>query len=425
MADDAPAARDGIRNALGIGAAVSGKLPAKDACGADGHAVNSLRMAAGDFVGGELAVAGKYGILTMRANGRYEYIQTKLMDKADSDEFQYTLTDREGGKVAAVLTLAAPLAGNGGAPAVTPASIKEHGVHLKMRAQYPDADGGCAGGREPAQRGSFTIDSRGLQCELEISGGGQKMRLRFKDYGRLDTDAGRSIRTGCGLLNVIGSTMDPATGLITVAYEYMLHPPRNAAGDETRRAARDVFAISVAGSGVPPVELRMAGADDAPVLPNNVRILELHAGATVWRADGNLLADAFFNSDGPAADNGLTMRGGDFDSRYGMAVIEGQYGALAINRNGQYSYILDQSKTQATLPTPGAKLENLRDEFGYSIKDDAGNISHAVLSFSLEKVQLAPQARDSRHRLPALRRMRALRRSPATASATGSRPACA
>jgi len=413
-ADDMPEARNGVHKAPGIGATISGELS-----GADAPVAGGLRMAAGDFVGGKLAVAGKYGILTMHASGVYEYVQTRLMDAADVDEFRYTPTNGNGRRTGAVLVITAP---DNGDPDIMLGPVTKHSVLLKADEQSFGAGSGNIGRHVPAQRGSLTIDSRGLKCALEISRNGQTISLNFKDYGSLDKDAGRSIRSACGLLSILGSTMDPATGLITVTYEYVRHTPCNSAENNGQSSKNEVFAVKLTGSSASPVELATDFADDAPVVRDNANILELQAGATVWRSDGNILADDFVGTNGPVTSGSLTVQGGNFDSRYGMAVIEGRYGTLVINREGQYSYALDQTKAHAALQTPGATIEKLRDEFGYSVTDDAGNISHAVLSLSLEKVQLAPRVQSGQHHPPALRRLRTVRRRPADA-ATGSRPA--
>jgi len=292
-----------------MGAAFDGDIFAGAAFGADGPAASGALVVAGRAVDGETVIYGDYGTLTIQADGTYSYVQTALMSGGAADVFTYTLTDGDGDKKSATLTITAPGSG-GGDPVITLGGADDNGDHLVLN----EAHLGAGTAPDPgalSKSGGFTVDAHGLLCELDVSLGGQHIPLSFNGDGTLAPGAGGSIQTPNGLLTVSGSELDPATGLITVHYEYTLQNPcHSTGGDDGRNVENESFTITVAGTNIS-TTLQVDIIDDMPAARSEAQ----DASGVGAMIHGDILANDSFGADGPAAGGSLSMEAGDFVRR--------------------------------------------------------------------------------------------------------------
>lgn len=275
------------------------------------------------------------------------------------DVFTYTLTDGDGDSAQATLDIAI---GN------APATVQADPVQV--------AESGMPGGTDAASNsetvaGAITFDARdGLQS---VTLGGMAI-----------TGAGQTIAGDHGTLTITGFVYDPVTGAGTVTYSYTLTSPTQ--GD----AASETFTVVVTdGDGdQSSAPLTITVQDDAPVAVNDSNATTPGAPGTLDTAAGNVITAAGTSGlsgvDKPGADNAIVTAIASISApgnvstvnpQPGVIAIEGLYGTLTIEPNGDYLYVRHPG-------TPGGVV----DVFRYTLTDGDGDVANANLTIEIGNV---------------------------------------
>jgi VCBS repeat-containing protein len=117
IVDDVPTAKDDTDSLDNVTQTASGNVitgidttsSGADIQGADSAKITGASSTTGGDqsadINGDTTVAGKYGLLTISANGEYTYTRTDSTPLTDTDTFTYTLEDADGDKSTATLTI--------------------------------------------------------------------------------------------------------------------------------------------------------------------------------------------------------------------------------------------------------------------------------------------------------------------------------
>ncbi|MHB0819562.1 T1SS-143 repeat domain-containing protein [Stutzerimonas stutzeri] len=392
IVDDVPVAVDDVNsiwedstpnpisgNVLGGSGASAGDMA--DSQGADGAAISGVqagRVAEGTHVAdGGLAtvITGKYGTLTLDANGSYTYeldnsnpiVNALRTDESLNDEvFSYTLTDNDGDKSTATLTI----------------TIHGHtdGIPVVTVTDYNGLEAGVNSIAEDAATpvtGEFQISAPdGLK---HIIVGGQTVTA--SELAALDTTP-RVIPGSEGTLRLTG--YDPATGTVNYSYQQTGTSKDHGGGDVTDR-----FPITVtdnADQTSAPVDLIVLITDTVPVAhPDTGSITEDAAGPL----RGNVVTDAGSGEDELGADATFVVgvaagiETSELAGGVAGAGVSGQYGLLVLNSDGSYSYTLDNSNPAVNALKDG---DHLIETFSYTIRDSDGDWSTTTLTITIDGV---------------------------------------
>ncbi len=432
--DDVPVARDDANsitedttvpatgNVFGSKNASAGDV--EDTQGADGSTVTGVQagaVAADEHVAdGNLTVAipGKYGTLTLNADGTYSYeldsanlaVQGLSAGETLNDEvFSYTITDSDGDQSTATLTITI----NGSNDGVTVDVPIDHDVPVDSDGKptnYTKTDdhvvfeSGLADGSKPDAEATKVVSSFTLKAldglaesdAVTITYNGGELTLSKAEVEALGATP-KTINTPYGelILNGYSQDTDPSSatfGTITIDYNYTLNTAPTVPGDATN----DVFGIVVkdkdtdqdAGT----ISIKIM--DDAPNAENDKNKVTEGDGIDDVSsiATGNVIGTGGTSdpSSGDVADttgaDGAIVTGVKQGATTGVAdasgdlVIEGEYGTLTINPDGSYSYVLDNSNLAVQGLIVG---EDLTETFNYTITDGDGDSSSADLVITI------------------------------------------
>jgi T1SS-143 domain-containing protein len=213
--------------------------------------------------------------------------------------------------------------------------------------------------------------------ELSDGNAGNASDQSETTYGFINFDApdGTEAVTLNGVaITAVGQTFNGTFGQITITsiapgrigYDYVL-------GDNALGAnMADNFAVQIvdADGDVASATLRIDIIDDEPIAAGDANTV---AAGTFGPVTGNVLANDLSGADNFPASGGVT----GFSTTAGAsaapgATLAGQYGVLTLNADGSYSYARN-------LNTPGG----VQDSFNYSVVDQDGSTSNAVLVITI------------------------------------------
>ena len=399
IVDDTPsAASDAASIAEGAVAPVTGNVFANggagdlpDAIGADGAGLAGPVTAVG--FGGAAGTIGSpltasYGVLTLNADGSYAYaldngnpaVNALKDGETLTETFTYAITDADGDSAMATLTIT--ITGvTDGAPAITP--VDANGAAGGHNTVFESGLGSATDAGENTA-GTITVAAPDGLATIEIGG--------IVVTAAQLADAGTSpivINTGKGTLTVTGFTPTGAVGGVptggSVSYTYEL-----AAGqDHGAGSVSDDIALVVtdAGAGRSTGVLTIDIIDDVPVARNDAATITEGAASPVT---GNVFsgggagdaADAIGGDGaGPAGPVTAVSFGGSA-GLVGFPLAAG-YGALTLNADGSYSYLLDNGNPAVNALKDG---ETLTEVFVYAITDADGDSATATLTITITGV---------------------------------------
>ncbi|WP_416400957.1 Ig-like domain-containing protein [Alicycliphilus denitrificans] len=400
--DDAPLAADDAVTVTAGGSAAGNVIAGSiatgtgtggaDTAGADGGAtvtgISSVNEPGNAPSGtGTLTIQGQYGTLEIHDDGGYSYTRAPGSPGGVNDVFEYTLTDADGDKSTARLTVGIPDSTPG--ITVTPADPADHpGVDLspdpalgsvgavvyeKALGDAANPIGSDAASAAESTTGRFTFSS---------PDGVQSLLVGGTDI--VGATLPVTVTTPLGnTLTITGYTYDPATGQGTVDYSYSL------LADETHTQAGadgldDAIAILLTDMDGDPssgnIVVRIV--DDTPAAGNDggsvteggtLSVTDVangvlgndKAGADDWASGGGVVG-AVKGSGGAATENVSS----------GSVVIVGDYGTLTLHANGTYEYVARPDGTSA----------NAQDVFTYTVKDGDGDLITATLAIDVADV---------------------------------------
>ncbi|MDD0976207.1 VCBS domain-containing protein [Pseudomonas fontis] len=351
---------------------------------------SSIAVTAGGTV-----IVGQYGTLTLFPDGTYSYVVDN--DNADVqalrrssdlllERFTYTISDGVG---------ATPETDDGEIFVLirgqndTPVAVNDSNLAIEA---------GGLNNTTPGQDPSGNV----LDNDRDVDGGEVPGDLPNHDYG--ETRAVASVSTGAGTPGTLGSELRGTYGWLTLnadgSYTYRLD---NSLADvqalRVGNSLQDLFSYNVidaAGAQASAnLTIDIQGANDTPVGQND--------SATAVEAGGVANTTLGSNPTGNVLANDIDVdRFGETLSVTGFrqgnvaalpgGTLQGLYGSLVLNANGNYSYVLDNSNpvVQALLTANDTLLER----FTYSLRDLAGATSSAVLTITIHGSNDAPVAVD-------------------------------
>ncbi|MFI8716284.1 VCBS domain-containing protein [Stenotrophomonas sp. NPDC077464] len=351
----------------------------------DSLVVRSYQFGASTALSGQ-ALAGRYGSLTLNADGSYSYVVDNanaavqaLRTSADAlmEVFTYLAADLTGATQATTLTIT--VRGANDAPVAT------NDIDVAV-------EKGGVGNADP-----------GVSASGNLLG-------NDRDVDANDSLAVAGIRTGSeaaggALTAVAGATVVRGTyGDLTLnpdgSYRYVLRDddanvqallPGEIVTDIFTYQARDAAgAVDLA-----QLSILVVGADDVPVAGNRIEVA-VEAGGVANAVpgldpSGTLLDNVADVDDGVAALQFTAVSNGIADGTIGQR-LQGQYGELLLNADGTFQYFVDNDNP-AVQALRGSG-DRLFDGFTYTVTDPHGASASAVLLITLHGQNDTPVARD-------------------------------
>jgi len=399
IVDDVPTAHDDANSIKENDATVSGSVLVNDRVGAD---VTPTPVSSVGFGGTNGTVGspldGKYGALTLNADGSYSYALNNdnptvnaLKDgESLTETYTYVITDADGDSATATLT------------------ITIHGTTDGQPTIVPDGDGSVGGGDHVAEPGLVDgggsdttkghIDVGALDGLANVTVGGTT--LTAEQLGSMSPEQPMTIRTPDGTLVLTGFTPTTMVNGVPTAgrldYTYTL----DHAVQQNAPITHDVIALSVTDvTGVESTgQLVVAIANDVPTAHDDSATIVQDAGQT--STGGNVFTGSGANhdgadrigADGPAVGGPLTAVVSSNTGQHGVVGggSRGEYGTLVLNADGSYSYQLDKSNPKVSSLDASRTLTEV---FVYTITDADGDASEARLTITIHGTTPPMQAR--------------------------------
>ncbi|MBI1205753.1 MAG: hypothetical protein GC191_00535 [Azospirillum sp.] len=351
-----------------LGSAVEAGGTANDSPGRSATG-NVLANDSGSGQVSALTRVGRYGTLTLEADGSYRYVvdddktavQALASGQSASESFDYTITNS---LQSASAGLTVTITGANDAPVAT-----------------DDAAGATeAGGTANGSPGSAATGNL-LSNDSDV------------DSGAALTVAGISFGATAG---TVGSALAGAYGALTVTadggFSYTVDDA-NAAVQALAAGASlsETFGYTVSDgnltdSGV--LTVTITGANDAPVATDDAAGAT-EAGGTANGSPGSAATGNLLSNDSDV-DSGaqLTVAGISFGAAAGTVgtALAGAYGALTVTADGGFSYTVDDANAAVQALAAGASLS---ETFGYTVSD--GNLTdRGVLTVTITGANDAP-----------------------------------
>ncbi len=387
--DDEPIARDDVdvvnlqtNSATGnvmTGVGTNAGTASGDTVGADDATLTAVEGEGGSDSSfdsnGNLVVNGEFGTLTIDAEGNYTYVPFADAPGGTEDVFTYTLTDGDGDVITATLTIINP--------DQTPTAGSNPVVQLD--------DDALVGGNP----GGTNDDPNSVNATGTLSGSGGDGQLTFDllttgapaGFTYVDGPNGsilvQQVQDGV-TVTVLTITVDPATGEYTVVQNAnILHPP----GQTENNVVFTInYTVTDSDGDVATSSLTVNVDDDTPLANNDTDTLSQNGQAT-----GNVITGAGTNqgtgnADKPGADGfagivGLQGANGTDNNPSGGFVVQGEFGTLTMDENGEYTYVRDPNN-----------LEGGEDVFTYTYVDGDGDTVTATLTIIVPDIDLIPVA---------------------------------
>ncbi len=297
----------------------------------------------------------KYGKLVDNGNGTWSYqlnnglpaVQALNNGDTLTETIRYTITDADGDKSEAVLTITI----NGqtdGPPVVTPV----------------DSDGNVTSAHNSVVEGSGeTVNgSVGVSAEAGITA----VTVAGRDVTTASTANPVVITTEKGILTVTG--YNAATGVISYSYKEIGGADNHSAGDDSVRDSFKVTVTDLAGKSTSN-DLVIQIIDTAPIAKNDSASV---TEDTTTPISGNVLTN-----DTLGADSTTVV----------ITTTDAKYGKLVDNGNGTWSYQLNNGLPAVQALNNG---QTLTETIRYTITDADGDKSEATLTITINGTNDAP-----------------------------------
>lgn len=346
--------------------------------------------------GGEMVIDGKYGTLTIHADGSYSYaldsnnpVVNALKDgeTLNDEVFTYTLSDQSTGTDTATLTITI----NGhtdGAPGI--AAVDGNGA---ATGENTVNEAGLPIGSDPSAtsetvNGSITVTAADGLANVIISDGvDAPVTLDLADLAGLSPSTPVTIVTAKGTLVLTGFTSGISVGSVptsgTLTYTYTL----TADQDHSGGAVTDVFDLTVTDGGgdTDTGNLTILIQDDGPTARADVNSVTEDAADNT--ASGNVFGSG---SAGDIADtigaDGAGIAGPVTGVSFGATVgtvgspLTTAYGSIVINADGSYTYTLNNGNPTVNALQTGGTLSEV---VSYTITDADGDTSVTTLTITI------------------------------------------
>ncbi|MCF8141206.1 MAG: VCBS domain-containing protein [Cyanobium usitatum Tobar12.5m-G36] len=348
---------------------------------------------------GAFVVSGAYGTLTINSNGTYTYDvdnSNPLVDAlspGDSlqEEFNYTVRDLGGLTDIGVLRITIDGAND------APIARNDTGTALEAGGTNNGTPGTNSSGNVLTNDSDVDRNDTPLPTKGSVSG----IRTGIKEGSGV-----AGVPDGSGgfvLVGTYGTLRINANG----SYTYTVDNGNPAvdgmdAGDQFTETFNYTVLDTGGLSDIALLTITIKGANDAPVAGNDTSSA-IEAGGTLNGTPG---ADAIGNvltndtdvdrSDTPSLNGAVTaIRLGDAEGLGTAGVVgsplQGLYGSLTIDNNGNYRYLIDNANPTVEALNPG---DLLSESFNYTESDGGGLTDTAVLTITIRGSNDAPVASD-------------------------------
>ncbi len=338
-----------------------------------------------------LPLAGRFGSLTLQADGSYRYIVDNgnaqvqaLRQSTDQllDLFTYTVTDQFGATASSTLL------------------VVIHGANDNPAAGDDIVDAFEAGGRDNTLPG-VNPGGNVFRNDVDVDG---------EAYGETATVVGvrTGAETGTGAAGTVGTELRGMYGWLTIAADgtasYRLDNDLPAV--QALRTATDtlqeVFTYTLAdtdgATDAATITIVIHGANDSPVAVDDTAVATEAGGVANATPGSNPSGNVLVNDsdvDGVTYGEHIDVTGvGSLTGGIGFAgnPVSGRYGSIVIRGDGSYDYVLDNlNPAVQALRTP---QDTLTEVFLYTISDAAGATSQARLTITIHGANDAPVAID-------------------------------
>ncbi|NID14765.1 VCBS domain-containing protein [Luteibacter yeojuensis] len=335
------------------------------------------------------AIDGKYGKLTLNADGSYTYVLDDTNPTVNAlrdtqtltDEvFTYTITDADGDISTTTLTITVhgksdgtPTIGGRDDNGAAEGHVTVHESGLVDVGDDSEAVDGAILVTAPDGLDSIVVGGTTVSlAELANLGPGHEITI--------DTPDGTLVLTGFVPGTTVGGI--PTSG--TLAYTYTLDAPLAQAGlDHTTETI--ALTVNDAGGGSNAGSLVVDIVNDVPVAhADNADANEDSPDA----ATGNVItgSGAHDAADRPGADSPVTVTGVVAGSAGGPASghvgtsVTGAHGTLVLHADGSYSYLVDNDDPDVNKLKDS---ESIQDVFTYTITDADGDSSTTTLTVTI------------------------------------------
>ena len=318
-------------------------------------------------------IKGKYGTLTLQEDGSYVYTPDKskpvvrALEDGETleDTFSYTMTDREGGEDDAVLR-------------ITINGVSDPGLVIE------DKNGAEVGANSIAEdatspvTGTFKVTAYDGIKEISV-GGVTVTAAQLADLAANPV----AIPGTEGTLTLTG--FDPITGAVTYSYQQTGTNKDHSFGKDKVTDSFGVIVTDSGGASTTPQDLVILITDTAPVAKPDTNEVTEDSGVA---ATGNVITGT--GADDVGAD-AVTVTGvvkgtvaadpkTEVTGSVGGTGIDGEYGALVLDSNGDYTYTLNDSDPRVNALQD---KETLTDTFSYTIKDADGDWSTTTVTITI------------------------------------------
>ncbi|MDQ2082873.1 VCBS domain-containing protein, partial [Xanthobacteraceae bacterium Astr-EGSB] len=311
--------------------------------------------------GADAVVAGKYGSLTIHADGSYSYAldngeaatNALALGETGHDVFTYTITDEHDATTSATLTI--DITGTNDVPVATiddnsSDAVSESGVHP---------------GNTPFA-GDLTATGSVLLNDTDVDAG---------DLLSVYSVQGLTANVGHAVAGIYGSLVVDQYG----HYTYTLgddNPATQALAQD--ESVQDFFIYSVTDShgarSTSFLTINITGTNDAPVITADVG--EVTEDITAVPIGGNVLG----NDADPDAGGTQTVTAVDGSAGNVGIDVSGIYGILHLNSDGSYTYTLDNARAAVQAIADG---DEVADVFTYTNTDNNGASTTGTLTITV------------------------------------------
>ncbi|MFL0355979.1 DUF5801 repeats-in-toxin domain-containing protein [Erythrobacter sp. GH1-10] len=363
--DDAPTASDDADGlAAGEYGPVGGNVLSNDAQGADGAEVTSYSGAQSQPGTPGIEVQGLYGKLTIAADGTYSYTRDPGTPGGVTDAFTYTITDNDGDTATASLVITI---GDGETTLDLPVAGEDGTIVDEAGLDGPPAGSDAASDSETTL-GTFNFTAEDGPATVFID-------------GTEVTTVGQTFTGTYGTLEIT------AINAGSISYSYTL--TTNTSGDNTSDSFvvrvedqdddfnEDTLEIAIVDDEPTAVEDSDSVTEDGPLVADG-NVLTGSGGTDVNATDG--VADTEGADGATVTGVAFGIAPGDVAGDVGTGVA-GTYGAITINADGSYQYVLDN---QNAVVQGLDSTESLSEVFTYTITDGDGDTSTTTVTITID-----------------------------------------
>ncbi|OBQ60857.1 VCBS domain-containing protein [Mesorhizobium loti] len=391
IVDDVPVAHNANAGALtedGATTTVGGNVTTdyNNTFGADGPAASGSVGwgTATATLNGNTVNLADYGTLAQNANGTWSFVldnskpATQALGSGDTINVSlgYTLTDHDSDADSKTITFEINGANDNATVTVTPSDdanadgaasvVYEHGLTSVADTSETDT-------------GTFKVTATDGIKDVTIG----------TETHTLADWVGKTINTGEGTLTITGMTPAGGGTEATFAYSYTLNGAQTHPAGNGNNTLPDSVAVAVDGIGGTHGEgtISIVIVDDVPVAHNANAGALTEDGATTT-VGGNVTTDYnnTFGADGPAA-SGSVGWGTATATLNGNTVNLADYGTLAQNANGTWSFVLDNSKPATQALGSG---DTINVSLGYTLTDHDSDADSKTITFEINGTNDTP-----------------------------------